>query len=157
VPNKYYKSIAENRKARFDYNILETYKAGIVLKGTEVKSVRLGKVNLADSFGRVEKGEVWFYGIHITPYERGNIHNVDTRRPRKALLTKSELRKIIGKAVQKGFVLVPLKMFLDGNYVKIDLGLGKSKKLFDKKEKLKTKDVEREIAGVWKRKAKNIL
>ncbi|MCX5750733.1 MAG: SsrA-binding protein SmpB [Candidatus Saganbacteria bacterium] len=150
MSNKYYKVIAENRKARFDYTILETYKAGIVLKGTEVKSVRQGKVNLRDSFGRVEKGEVWFHGIHITPYERGNIHNVDARRPRKALLKQSELKKIIGKAVQKGFVLVPLKMFLDGNYVKIDLGLGKSKKLFEKKEKLKAKDVEREIEGAWK-------
>lgn len=126
---RYFKVVAENRKARHDYNILETYQAGIVLKGTEVKSVRIGRVNLKDSFGRVEKGDIWLYGMHVSPYEFGRRYAAAPLRPRKLLLKKSELRKLIGRVAEKGLTLVPLKLYLSGDWVKVDLGLAKAKKL----------------------------
>jgi len=154
VSKNYYKLIADNRKARFDYTILETYTAGLVLKGTEVKSVRLGKVNLKDSFGRAENGEIWIHGMHISPYSRGNVHNLEPSRQRKALLNQGEIKKLIGKSTQKGFAIVVLKIYLSGNFIKVDLGLGKSKKLFSKKEKLKRKTVDREVARALKERQK---
>ncbi|MFC1560251.1 SsrA-binding protein SmpB, partial [Candidatus Margulisiibacteriota bacterium] len=108
----YRKVVSENRKARHEYAILETYQAGIALAGTEVKSVRNGKVNLKDSFGRVEHGEIWLYNAHISPYEKGSIYNLDPKRPRKLLLKKQELKKLIGKVSEKGLTLVPLKMYI---------------------------------------------
>ena len=147
----YFKPIAENRKARFDYNILETLKTGLVLNGSEVKSIRLGRVNLKDSFGRVEKGEVWIYGMHISPYQKEE--KLSPSRPRKVLLKKKELVKLIGKVAERGLTLVPLKLFFDGNWAKIELGLAKAKRKYEKREALRHKAVKREIEKALKGKA----
>jgi len=141
----YKKTLAENRKARFDYDIIESFQAGIALSGTEVKSVRNGKVNLKNSFGLVEHDEIWLYNMHISPYEKGNIYNLDPKRKRKLLLKKIEIKKLMGKTSEKGLVLIPLKVYVRGNWIKIDLGLGKSKKQFSKKEKIKNRDLDIEI------------
>jgi len=145
--NTYYKVAAENRKARFDYNIIEVYKAGLVLTGNEVKSLRQGLLNLQDSFGRVENSEVWLYNIHITPY--GNV-KLDPLRRRKALLQKRELLKLIGKVAEKGLTLVPLKVYFEGNWAKVDLALATAKKKYEKRELLKRRTAEREIAAAFK-------
>jgi SsrA-binding protein len=148
--NKYYKVIADNRKARFDYNILEVYKAGLVLTGNEVKSIRLGRVNLKDSFGRVEKGEVWISNLHITPYETADKRRIDPLRRRKVLLSKRETVKLIGKVAEKGLTLIPLKVYFEGNWAKIDLALAKSKKKYEKREALRRKTAQREIEAAFK-------
>jgi SsrA-binding protein len=150
---KYFKVVAENRKARFDYIILETYKAGLVLTGNEVKSIRLGSINLKDSFGRVEREEVWIYGMHINPYETADKRKIDPVRPRKALLNKKELLKLIGKVAEKGLTLVPLKIFFEGNWAKVELGLAKAKKKYEKREALRRKEAKREIEKAFKGKA----
>jgi SsrA-binding protein len=142
---RYKKVLSENRKAWFDYTILESYQTGIVLAGTEVKSVRLGKANLNDSFARVEKGEIWLYNMHISPYKEGGRYNLDPIRQRKLLMNKHEMKKLIGQVQEKGFTLVPLKIYLMGNWVKVDLALAKSKKLFEKRDKIKKKETEREM------------
>lgn len=147
---KYRKLIADNRKARFDFNILETYKAGLVLEGSEVKSIRLGKVNLKDSFGRVENEELWIYGMHISPYKQADRSRIDPMRPRKLLLKKKELLKLIGKAAEKGLTIVPLKLFFDGNWAKLELGLAKSKRKFEKREKIRRRETQREIEKAFK-------
>ncbi|MBN2058755.1 MAG: SsrA-binding protein SmpB [Candidatus Saganbacteria bacterium] len=147
---KYFKVIADNRKAHFDYNILETYKAGLALEGAEVKSIRQGKVNLKDSFGQVLKEEIWVFGMHISPYKAADQNKLDPVRPRKVLLTKRELVKLIGKVSEKGLTLVPLKIFLDGNWVKIDLGLAQAKKKYEKRETLRTREAKREIEKALK-------
>ena len=138
------KIIAVNRKARFDYTVEETIECGMVLVGTEVKSIRLGKVNLKDSFARIEKGEIWLYNMHINPYEQGGRYNLNPIRERKLLLNKNEMKKLIGRVQEKGLTLVPLKLYLMGNWVKVDLALAKSKKMFEKREKIKKKEAERE-------------
>jgi SsrA-binding protein len=138
----YNKLVADNRKARFDFNIIETFKVGLILEGSEVKSIRQGRVNLKDSFGRVDKEEIWIYGMHITPYQ--NVL-VNPMRPRKILLQKRELVKLIGKVSEKGLTLVPLKLFFDGNWAKIELGLGIAKKKYEKREKIRRKETQREI------------
>ncbi len=150
---RYHKVIAENRKARFDYNILETYKAGLVLEGAEVKSIRMGRVNLKDSFGRVDKGEIWIYGMHISPYPTADKRKIDPIRPRKALLQKKETLKLIGKVSEKGLTLVPLRIFFEGNWAKVELGLAKAKKKYEKREALKSKEAKREIEKALKGKA----
>jgi SsrA-binding protein len=142
---RYKKVLSENRKAWFDYTILETYQTGIVLAGTEVKSIRLGKANLNDSFARVEKGEIWLYNMHVSPYKEGGRYNLDPIRQRKLLMNKHEMKKLIGLVQEKGFTLVPLKIYLMGNWVKVDLALAKSKKLFEKRDKIKKKETEREM------------
>lgn len=147
---KYYKVIAENRKARFDYNILETFKAGLILEGSEVKSIRLGKVNLKESFGRVEKEEVWIFGMHISPYATADKRKIDPLRPRKVLLKKRELVKLIGKAAEKGLTIVPLKIFLDGNWVKLELGLAKAKRKYEKRATLRRRETKKEIEKALK-------
>lgn len=152
MPPKYYKLIADNRKARFDYNILETFKAGIMLSGSEVKSVRLGRVNLRDSFARVEKDEVFLYNMHITPYEKSGAWASDATRKRKLLLNKQEMRKIIGRVTEKGLTLIPLKVYFSGDWLKVDLGVCKSKKKFEKRAKLLKKAAEREIERSLKEK-----
>jgi len=139
---KYYKIVAENRKARFDYHILETYKAGLVLTGNEVKSIRLGKVNLKDSFGRIERGAIWIFGMHISPYSAAK---ADPLRPRKLLLTGRETLKLIGKVSEKGLTLIPLKIFFEGNWAKVDLALAKAKRKYEKRETLRLRTVKREI------------
>jgi len=149
MPTRYKKVIAENRKAFFDYAILDSYQAGIVLAGTEVKSIRLGRVNLKDSFARVENGEIWLFNMHVSPYQQGGRYNLDPTRQRKLLLRQSELKKLIGRVQEKGLTLVPLKLYLMGNWVKVDLALAKSKKLFEKREKIKKKETQREVARAF--------
>jgi len=139
------KVIAQNKKARHDYFIEQTIEAGIVLSGTEVKSVRLGKVNLKDSYAVVKDGEVFIYGMHISPYEQGNIFNKDPLRDRKLLLHRYEINKLIGYIQQKGMTLVPTQLYFLNGRVKLELGIGKGKKLYDKREDIAKKDAEREI------------
>ncbi|MDD5382762.1 MAG: SsrA-binding protein SmpB [Candidatus Margulisbacteria bacterium] len=147
---KYFKIVADNRKARFDYQILETYKAGLVLQGGEVKSVRQGSANLMDSFARAEKGEIWIYGLHISPWGTADKSKIDPIRPRKVLLTKREQLKLAGKAAEKGLTIVPLKLFFEGNWAKVELGLAKAKKKYEKREALRTRATKREIEKALK-------
>jgi SsrA-binding protein len=141
-----YKIVSDNRQARFLYDILETYQAGIELKGTEVKSIREGKVNLRDGYGLIRNGELWLINIHISPWgSASNYFNHDPLRTRKLLLHKEEILKLAGKVGEKGLALVPLKMYLKNGWVKVDLGLGKGKKLHDKREDMKRRDDKREI------------
>lgn len=123
------KLIANNKKAYHDYFIEETYEAGIALHGTEVKSLRMGKCSIKESFVRIEKGEVFIYGMHVSPYEKGNIFNRDPLRVKKLLLHKGEINKLVGKIAEKGFTLVPLKVYFKGSLVKVEIGLAKGKKL----------------------------
>ncbi|MFA6549591.1 MAG: SsrA-binding protein SmpB [Candidatus Margulisiibacteriota bacterium] len=148
--NNYYKVVAENRKARFNYNILEVYKTGLVLTGNEVKSLRQGKVSLQDSFGRVENGEIWVFGMHINPYSAADQTKINPLRQRKVLLQKKEVVKLVGKVAEKGLTLIPLKVYFDGNWAKLDLALAKSKKKYEKREKLRRREVQREIQRVFK-------
>lgn len=134
-----------NRKAKFDYEILETYEAGIVLTGTEIKSVRLGNVNLKDSYGIIKNNEIYILNMHISEYKEGNIFNHDEKRTRKLLLHKKEILKIRDKVNLDGITLVPLKLYFKKNKVKILLGIGKGKKTYDKREAIKKKDIEKEI------------
>lgn len=144
------KLIADNRKARHDYHILDTYEAGIVLLGTEVKSIREGRVNLRDSFGRVEGGEVFVYNVHISSYShRGYADHEPTRR-RKLLLNKSEIRKLIGKTVERGMTLVPTRMYFRNGRVKVAIGLAKGKRTYDKRETIRRREVERETRATIK-------
>ena len=127
------KLIANNKKAYHDYFIEDTWETGISLHGTEVKSLRMGKCSIKESFVRIEKGEVFVYGMHISPYEKGNIFNRDPLRVRKLLLHRSEINKIVGKIAEKGYTLVPLKVYFKGSLVKVEIGLAKGKKLYDKR------------------------
>lgn len=137
--------IVTNHKARRDYHILETFEAGIVLHGTEVKALRAGKGQIADAFARVEKDEVWLYNAHIEEYSHGNIHNHDLKAPRKLLLHKSEIRKLIGLAAVKGNALFPLDFHWKNGKVKVLLAVGKGKQQFDKREDIKQRDADREL------------
>ncbi|WP_409227906.1 SsrA-binding protein SmpB [Gudongella sp. SC589] len=139
------KLIASNKKARHEFFIEETFEAGIVLTGTEVKSIRQGKVNIKESYASIENGEVYITGMHISPYEQGNIYNVDPVRKRKLLLHRREIRKLIGETQQKGFTLVPLSIYLKDGLVKIEIALAKGKKLYDKRQTMAKKDAERRI------------
>ena len=132
--------IANNKKAYHDYFIEETYEAGIALHGTEVKSLRMGKCSIKESFVRIENEEVYIYGMHISPYEKGNIFNRDPLRVKKLLLHKSEIRKMKGKIAEKGYTLVPLKVYLNRSLVKVEIGLAKGKKLYDKRQDIAKKD-----------------
>jgi SsrA-binding protein len=140
------KVIASNRKARHDYAILDTYEAGVVLMGTEVKSLRLGRASLVDSFATVDDGEVWLRGLHIAEYAMGTWTNHEPRRTRKLLLHKKEIVKLIGKTKESGLSLVPLSMYFKDGKVKVELGLGKGKKAYDKRQTLAKRDADREIA-----------
>lgn len=140
------KPIAENRKARHDYFIEETYEAGIELRGTEVKSLRLGRVSLRDGFGEIRDGEVFLVGVHISPYEQGNRFNVDPVRKRRLLLHKSEIRRLQSAVRERGYTLVPLGMYFKNGRVKVELALARGKKLYDKREAIARRDVERELA-----------
>ena len=144
------KLIANNKKAFHDYFIEEKYEAGIALAGTEVKSLRMGKCSVKESFIRIEKGEVYVYNMHISPYEKGNIFNKDPLRIKKLLLHKSEIRKIEGKIAQKGYTLVPLSVYFKGSLVKIEIGLAKGKKLYDKRQDIAKKDQRREAERQFK-------
>lgn len=145
------KVIANNKKAHHDYFIEETFEAGISLAGTEVKSLRMGKCSIKESFVRVEKGEVYIYGMHISPYEKGNIFNKDPLRVRKLLLHKYEINKMIGQMKQKGYTLVPLNVYFKGSYVKVEIGLARGKKLYDKRQDIAKKDQQREAEKQFKR------
>ena len=137
--------IVTNHKARRDYHILEMFEAGIVLHGTEVKSLRAGKGQIADAFARVEKDEVWLYNAHIDEYSHGNIQNHETKAPRKLLLHKSEIKKLFGLAAVKGNALFPLAFYWKNGKVKVSLGVGKGKQSFDKREDIKQRDSDREL------------
>jgi|SRR5690625_3800856 len=139
------KSIARNRRASFDYFIEETYEAGIVLKGTEIKSIRAGRVNLTDAHARIMNGEVMLINMHIAPYDQGNRFNHDPTRSRKLLLHRSEIDKLAGKTQRQGYTLVPLKLYIKNGYAKILLGLAKGKKKYDKREDMKRKQMKRDI------------
>lgn len=134
-----------NRRARHEYLVLETYEAGIALKGTEVKSLRAGSANLQDGYALVRKGEIWLVGLHISPFEKGNINNHDPRRDRKLLLHRKEIRKLAGKIQEKGLALIPLKIYFKKNIAKVEIGLCRGKKSYDKRETIRKRDVERQI------------
>lgn len=144
------KLIANNKKAYHDYFILDNYEAGISLAGTEVKSLRMGKCSIKESFVRIENGEVYIYGMHISPYEKGNIFNKDPLRPRKLLLHKTEIHKLLGKTKEKGIAIVPLKVYFKGSLVKVEIGLAKGKKLYDKRQDIAKKDQQREASRDFK-------
>ena len=144
------KLIANNKKAYFDYFIEDKVEAGIALHGTEVKSLRMGKCSIKEAFIRIENGEVYVYGMHISPYEKGNIFNKDPLRVRKLLLHRYEINKLGGKMQQKGYTLVPLAVYLKGSLVKVEIGLAKGKKLYDKRSELAKKDVRREAEKEFK-------
>ncbi|WP_186580960.1 SsrA-binding protein SmpB [Aquibacillus kalidii] len=145
MPKGQGKVIAQNRKANHDFFIEETYEAGLVLKGTEIKSIRAGRVNLKDSFARIDRGEVYLMNMHVSPYEQGNRFNHDPTRTRKLLLHRKEIDKLIGETQQAGYSLVPLKMYIKNGVAKILIGLGKGKKKYDKREDLKQKQAKRDI------------
>jgi len=138
------KVVARNRKARHEYEILETLEAGIALKGPEVKSLRDGKVAFQDAFAQVERGEVWLRSLHISPYEQANRFNEDPLRPRKLLLNRAEIRKLVGKVEEKGLTLIPLEIYFRRGYAKVLLALARGKKLHDKRDALKAKQQKRE-------------
>lgn len=138
------KVIAVNRKARHEYFVEETYTAGLCLAGTEVKSIRAGKVSVQESYARVENGEVWLHNMYIAPYEFGTRWNVDPRRPRKLLLHRFEIAKLAGKTQQKGLALIPLKIYFERGYAKVELGLARGKKLYDKRQAIAERDADRE-------------
>lgn len=145
MANEGIKVVAQNKKARHDYFIEQTLETGIVLSGTEVKSIRQGKVNLKDSYAMIQGGEVILNGMHISPYEQGNIFNKDPLRDRKLLLHKSEINRLIGYTQQKGLSLVPLQLYLKRGIVKLELGIAKGKKLYDKRDDIAERDAKREI------------
>ncbi len=142
--------VSVNRQAFHDYFVDETFETGIVLTGTEIKSIRGGKVNLRGAYARVKDGEMWIEGMHIAPYEQGTYMNHDPLRPRKLLLHRREIDRLIGKVQAKGLTLVPLRLYLRHNRAKIDLGLCRGKKQYDKREALKERDAQREIAQATK-------
>ena len=144
------KLIANNKKAYHDYFILEKYEVGLVLHGTEVKSLRMGKCSIKESFIRVEDGEMYIYGMHISPYEKGNIFNKDPLRVRKLLLHKKEIDKMFGKMKEQGITLVPLQVYFKGSLVKMEIGLAKGKKLYDKRDDIAKKDQKREAQREFK-------
>lgn len=144
------KLIANNKKVYHDYFLEETFEAGIALAGTEVKSMRMGKCSIKESFIHIENGEVILYGMHISPYEKGNIFNKDPLRVRKLLLHRAEINKITGKIKEKGMALVPLKVYFKGSLVKVEIGLAKGKKLYDKRNDIAKKDQQREAQRDFK-------
>ncbi len=144
------KVIARNKKATHEYHIAESWEAGIALVGPEVKSVRAGKVSLAEAFARVDGAEVWLHGMHISPYEPASRENVDPTRPRKLLLHRREIRRLIGAVQQKGYTLIPLDVYLSGGRVKLTLALGRGKKLHDKRETERRREAEREAERAMK-------
>ena len=144
------KLIANNKKAWHDYFIEETFEAGIVLHGTEVKSLRMGQCSIKEAFISVNQGEVFIQKMHINPYEKGNIFNKDPLRTRKLLLHNNEINKIMGQAKLKGYTIMPLKVYFKGSLVKIEIGLARGKKLYDKRESIKTKDLRRDLDRIIK-------
>ena len=145
-----FKLIANNKKAYHDFFIDDKYETGIELFGTEVKSIRMGKCSIKESFVRIEKGEVYIYGMHINPYEKGNIFNKDPLRVRKLLLHKTEINKLAAKIAEEGYTLVPLQVYFKGSLVKVEIGLARGKKLYDKRDDIAKKDQRREVEREFK-------
>ncbi len=143
--------IVSNRKARHDYHILEVLEAGIVLKGTEVKSLRRRNANLQDSYAVIKNGELWLLGLHISPYEQGNINNHDPVRTRKLLIQKKELRKLYSKVAEQGLTLVPLSLYFKGPYAKVELAIARGKKSYDKREAIAKREAQRSISRTLRR------
>jgi SsrA-binding protein len=143
--------IVSNRKARHEYQILEVFEAGIVLKGTEVKSLRKRTANLQDSYAIIKNGELWLLGLHISPYEHGNINNHDPVRTRKLLINRKEMRKLFSKISEQGLTLVPLSMYFKGPYAKVELAVGRGKKSYDKREAIAKRDAQRSISRTLRR------
>ena len=139
------KLIANNKKAYHDYFLEEKYEAGIELHGTEVKSIRMGKCSIKEAFVRIQNGEVYIYGMHVSPYEKGNIFNKDPLRPKKLLMHKTEIRKLVGKLAEQGYTLVPVEVYLKGSLVKVQIALAKGKKEYDKRASIREKDLRREL------------
>lgn len=139
------KTVCQNKKAYHDYHILETYEAGIALKGTEVKSLRAGKASLRDSFARVENGELWLENMHISPYEQGNQFNHEPKRARKLLMHKTEIMRLFGKSREKGLAIIPLKVYFKHGRAKVEIALAKGKKLYDKRQDQAKRDAQREM------------
>lgn len=150
-------NIAENRKARYDYFIEESYEAGIALQGTEVKSCRAGRVNLRDGYAHIENGEIFLSNVHISPYEQGNRFNHEPLRKRKMLMHKDEITRLYGKVREKGYTLVPLRLYFLKGRVKVELGLAKGKKAFDKRSDIAARDVEREMARAMRSRGRDDL
>ncbi|MBC1345024.1 SsrA-binding protein SmpB [Listeria welshimeri] len=144
------KLVAQNKKARHDYAIEETFEAGIVLQGTEIKSVRNARVNLKDSYARIDKGEIFLHNMHISPYEQGNRYNHDPLRTRKLLLHKKQISRLIGETKESGYSIVPLKMYIKDGYAKVLIGVAKGKKKYDKRQDLKQKEAKRDIERAFK-------
>ena len=144
------KLVANNKKAYHDYFIDETYEAGIELHGTEVKSMRMGKCSIKESYVRIENGEMFVYGMHVSPYEKGNIFNKDPLRVKKLLLHRYEINKLAGKVAEKGFTLVPLQVYFKDGRVKVEIGLAQGKKLYDKRQDIAKKDMRRETEREFK-------
>ena len=145
MPQKGVKVIAQNRKARHDYFVEETFEAGIELRGTEVKSIRLGQCNLKDCFAQIRDGEIAVHGMHISPYEKGSIFNTDPLRPKRLLMHKAEIRKLNQQVMQKGLALIPLSVYLKSGLMKLELGLCRGKKNYDKRDDIARRDAERDI------------
>lgn len=148
------KIIAKNRRARRDYHIVDSIEAGIVLKGTEVKSARRGKVQLADSYAKIEGGELYLYGVHISPYEEGNRFNVEPRRTRKLLVHRREIRRLERQVMEKGMALIPLSVYLKRGRVKIEIGICRGKKMYDKRAAIAKRDAERDMERELRRRAR---
>lgn len=144
------KQLAQNKKAYHDFFIEETFEAGIVLQGTEIKSIRKGKANLKDAFAKIERGEIYLYNMHVSPYEQGNRYNHDPLRTRKLLLHRKEINKLIGETKEVGYTIVPLKLYLKNGYCKVLIGLGKGKKQYDKRDDLKKKEAKRDIERAFR-------
>ena len=144
------KLIANNKKVYHDYFLEEKYEAGVSLAGTEVKSLRMGKCSIKEAFIRIENEEVFIYGMHISPYEKGNIFNKDPLRPKKLLLHKQEIRKLIGKIKEKGYTLVPVEVYFSGSLVKVEIALARGKKLYDKRQDIAKRDQRREVEKEFK-------
>jgi SsrA-binding protein len=145
------KDVVTNRKALHNYFIIDRFEAGIALKGTEVKSLRQGSANLQDGFAEIREGEVWLTGMHISPFEKGNINNHDPKRTRKLLMHRQEIRRLMGKVAEKGLTLIPLRVYFKKNIVKIELGLARGKKAYDKREAIAKRDAERQLRREYAR------
>lgn len=144
------KLVANNKKAYHDYFVDEKYETGLVLHGTEVKSLRMGQCSIKEAFVRIENGEVWVYGMHVNPYEKGNIFNKDPMRPKKLLMHKSEINKLLGKVKEKGYTLMPLQVYFSNGKAKMEIGLCRGKKLYDKREDIAKRDQKREAERDFK-------
>ncbi len=149
------KIIAKNRRARHDYHVVDSVEAGVVLRGTEVKSVRLGKVQLVDGFAKVDGGEIFLYGVHINPYEQGNRFNVDPRRTRKLLLHKSEIRRLDRQVREKGMTLIPLSVYLKRGRVKLEVGICRGKRMHDKRRAIAERDANRDMERALRRRTRD--